>query len=261
MTPRLEASLRQHFHEMADGTVLEGQIDRVGAGVHARHQAPGWLARFRSPVPAVKGDARRGSALTGRSLPIGWLPQAAGLVVAATALGWAVFAMVGGSSPPPPPTPTPAAVSAGPSVAPSPADPCLARPDGGVSVGCIEVAQGWTFSLGDHAARIGPDNDAFLNVVEGELYLSRPPTWRGPSLALALSPSGGRTGCLRALEVSEIEQPGIELRSLTRDSVICALAGDGRLFELHIVLIRSPAAPATATRAAEFSWIDWGPGR
>lgn len=264
MTSSIESIVRRQLEQIADGTVREGQIDRVTAAVDARRQVPGWYARLRSPVPAVDAPPplRRPAApawLTrGRSMT---LPAA--IAVLALALGWAVVGTLGGVTP----SPSIAGSEAAPSpstVATASVPDCVTLPNGASSTGCIEVAQGWTFTLGDHSPRIGPDNDVRFEVRDGVAFLSRPAAWAG-ALELAVATALGRDGCLAALGAGQAKPtvtaapspPGIDLEGVDPGEVLCAISGSGHLFELHLLHLTPPGV-ATTTRVVRFAWVDWG---
>ena len=264
MTSSIESLVRRHLHETADGSVREGQIDRVAGAVHVRRQVPTWYATLRSPVPPVDAPPPlRGPVV------VGWLARnrsrtlPAAVAVVVVAVAWSVLGMLGGATPPPftgasQPMPSP---SAGATVG---VPDCVTLPIGAISTGCIEVAQGWTFTLGDHSPRVGPTNDVQFDIQRGVASLSRPSTWTGPEqLVVATTP--GRAGCLAALEAGQAGQAGsavpagagIELETVDSTTVLCAVSGSGHVFELHLVDLTARGV-ATTTRVARFAWIDWG---
>jgi hypothetical protein len=101
-TSTIESIVRRHLHKAADGTVREGQIDRVAAEVHIRRQTPAWYAGLRSPVPRVDAPPPLRAPVIGRRMTAARvLSAAAALVVIALALGWSMLGMLGGATPSP----------------------------------------------------------------------------------------------------------------------------------------------------------------
>jgi hypothetical protein len=264
MNSSIESIVRRHLEQTADGTIREGQIDRVTAAVDARRQVPGWYAGLRSPVPAVnappllRGPAAAARLTRGRSLTV-----PAAIAVLAVALGWAVLGTLGGVAPSPSSTGSEATPSPAAGATASVPD-CVTIPKGASATGCIEVAQGWTFTLGDHSPRIGADNDARFDVKDGVAFLSRPAGWAG-ALELAVATAPGRDGCLAAVASGQAEptvtatpgRPGIDLEGMDSSAVLCAISGSGHVFEMHLLGL-TPQSVATTTRVVRFAWIDWG---
>jgi hypothetical protein len=269
MRPHLEQLLRLHFDATADEAVREGQLDSITAVVGRRRQVPAWYAELRSPVPAdtLSWDLRA-ERRPQRPQHVARLGPTLAVVVVATAVAWSALILVGSGPRPAATVPLP---TASPSASPTPpplGSACATPVTGALSAGCIEVAQGWTFNLGDHAAHLGPENDLFFEARDNaDYYLSRPPDWASATVDLRLSSVGGRAGCLSAIGAPEpagsvvprIDEHGIAFTDLPPEATVCALSDGGHVFEVHLVQVRPPLSATAAMRVAVFHWIDWGP--